>query len=67
MARAEVPGFTEKELNIVAEPWRLVITGKREWKEEVKVEEKKELPPDTERMQASMGPPSSRWKSSQKD
>jgi HSP20 family protein len=31
VARAEVPGSTEKGLNIVAEPWRLVITGKREW------------------------------------
>ena len=41
VARAEVPGFTEKELHIVAEPWRLVIAGKREWKEEGKVEEKK--------------------------
>jgi HSP20 family molecular chaperone IbpA len=37
VARAEVPGFTEKELHIVAEPWRLVIAGKREWKEEGKV------------------------------
>jgi len=36
VARAEVPGFTEKELNIVAEPWRLIITGKREWKEEAR-------------------------------
>jgi HSP20 family protein len=50
VARAEVPGFTEKELNIVAEPWRLIITGKREWKEEGKTEEKKELPLPTERM-----------------
>jgi HSP20 family protein len=24
VARAEVPGFTEKEINIVAEPWRLI-------------------------------------------
>jgi HSP20 family molecular chaperone IbpA len=51
VARAEVPGFTEKEINVVAEPWRLVITGKREWKEEGKIEEKKELPMHTERMQ----------------
>jgi hypothetical protein len=51
-------------VNIVAEPWPLVITGKREWKEEGKVEEKEELPPHTERMQTSMGPSSSRWKSS---
>lgn len=51
VARAEVPGFTERELNIVAESWRLIIAGKREWKEEVKIEEKKELPLHTERMQ----------------
>lgn len=50
VARAEVPGFTEKELNIVVEPWRLVISGKREWKEEVKLEEKKEPPLHAERM-----------------
>jgi HSP20 family protein len=50
VARAEVPGFTEKELNIVAEPWGLIITGKREWKEQDKIEEKKELPLHTERM-----------------
>lgn len=50
VARAEVPGFTEKELNIVAEPWRLIITGKREWTEEGKVEEKKEAPLHRERM-----------------
>jgi HSP20 family molecular chaperone IbpA len=67
VARAEMPGFTEKEVNIVAEPWPLVITGKREWKEEGKVEEKEELPPHTERMQTSMGPSSSRWKSSSKE
>jgi HSP20 family molecular chaperone IbpA len=67
VARAEVPGFTETELNIVAEPWRLVITGKREWKEEGKVEQKNELPPHTERMHTSMGPSSFRWKSSQKE
>jgi HSP20 family protein len=36
MARAEVPGFTEKELNITVEPWRLTITAKRELKEEKK-------------------------------
>ena len=39
LARAEVPGFTEKELNITVEPWRLTITGKNEFKEE-----KKEVP-----------------------
>jgi len=37
--RAEVPGFTEKELDINVEPWRLVITGKKEFKAE-----KKEVP-----------------------
>ncbi len=36
MVRAEVPGFTEKELDINVEPWRLTITGKREYKEEKK-------------------------------
>ena len=50
VARAEVPGFTEKELNIVAEPWRMVIIGKRECQEEAKVEEKKEPMLHTERM-----------------
>ena len=39
IVRAEVPGFTEKELDINVEPWRLVITGKKESKEE-----KKEVP-----------------------
>jgi len=34
--RAEVPGFTEKELQIVAEPGRLFITGKSEKKSEEK-------------------------------
>ena len=31
VAGAEVPGFTGKELNVVAEPWRLVasVNGKR--------------------------------------
>ena len=36
--RAEVPGFTEKELEIVAEPGRLFITGKTEKKSEEKRE-----------------------------
>jgi len=36
IVRAEVPGFTEKELDINAEPWRLVITAKKEFKEEKK-------------------------------
>jgi HSP20 family protein len=34
--RAEVPGFTAKELNISIEPRRLTISGKRETKEERK-------------------------------
>lgn len=34
--RAEVPGFSAKELEINAEPRRLSITGKRETKEESK-------------------------------
>lgn len=34
--KAEVPGFTEKELEINVEPRRLVITGKRESKKEEK-------------------------------
>jgi HSP20 family protein len=34
--RAQVPGFTEKELEIVAEPGRLFITGKTEKKSEEK-------------------------------
>ena len=40
IVRAEVPGFTEKELDINVEPWRLIITAKREF-----TEEKKELGP----------------------
>lgn len=34
--RAEVPGFTEKELEVNVEPRRLTITGKREAKKEEK-------------------------------
>jgi|ERR1700693_726098 len=34
--RAEVPGFTAKELEVSIEPRRLVISGKRESKEEEK-------------------------------
>lgn len=34
--KAEVPGFSEKELEINVEPRRLVITGKRESKKEEK-------------------------------
>ena len=33
VARAEVPRLAEREIHIVAEPWRLIITGKREWRE----------------------------------
>lgn len=44
IVRAEVPGFTEKELNIVCEPWRVVITGKKEVREEGKAEKKEEVP-----------------------
>jgi len=40
IVRAEVPGFTEKELDVNVEPWRLIITAKREF-----TEEKKELVP----------------------
>jgi HSP20 family protein len=36
--RAEVPGFTAKELEVSVEPRRLTITGKRETKEERKGE-----------------------------
>jgi HSP20 family protein len=31
--RAEVPGFGAKDLEVSIEPWRLIITGKREAKE----------------------------------
>jgi HSP20 family protein len=34
--RAEVPGFTAKELEVAVEPQRVTITGKRETKEEHK-------------------------------
>ena len=40
LVRAEVPGFTEKELDVHVEPWRLIITAKKEY-----MEEKKELVP----------------------
>jgi HSP20 family protein len=43
VVRAEVPGFTEKELNIVCEPWRVVITGQKEYREG-KAERKEEAP-----------------------
>lgn len=51
VVRAEVPGFTEKELNIACEPWRLIITAKKERKEEAKIEKKEEIPLRTETMQ----------------
>jgi HSP20 family protein len=41
LLRAEVPGFTEKELEITVEPWRVIIAGKKEYKEYK--EEKKEV------------------------
>ena len=36
LCRAEVPGFTEKELDVHVEPWRLILSGKKEFKEEKK-------------------------------
>lgn len=50
VVRAEVPGFTEKDLNIACEPWRLVITAKKEYREEAKPEKKDEIPLHTEKM-----------------
>jgi HSP20 family protein len=44
VVRAEVPGFTERELNIVCEPWRVIVTGKKEIREEGKAERKEEVP-----------------------
>ena len=49
MVRAEVPGYMEKELNISCAPWRMVITGKKEIKEEVKADKKEELAPYIEK------------------
>jgi HSP20 family protein len=43
--RAEVPGFTEKELDIHVEPWRVTITGKKEYEEKEFKGEKKEVTP----------------------
>jgi HSP20 family protein len=43
--RAEVPGFTEKELEINVEPLRVTITGKKEYEEKEPRIEKKELTP----------------------
>jgi HSP20 family protein len=51
MVRAEVPGYTEKELNILCEPWRLVISGKKEAREEAKTEKKEEIPAHMEKEQ----------------
>jgi HSP20 family protein len=44
IVRAEVPGFTEKELNITCEPWRVIVSGKKEVREEGKAEKKEEAP-----------------------
>jgi HSP20 family protein len=44
VVRAEVPGYTERDLNIMCEPGRLVITGKKDYKEEAKIEKKEEIP-----------------------
>lgn len=44
IVRAEVPGFTEKELHIVCEPWRVIVSGKKEVREEGKAEKKEEVP-----------------------
>jgi HSP20 family protein len=41
--RAQVPGFTEKELEIVAEPGRLFITGQSEKEKKSEEKEKKTL------------------------
>jgi len=51
VVRAEVPGFTEKELSVACEPWRLVITGKKEIREEAKIEKKEEMPAHLEKVQ----------------
>jgi HSP20 family protein len=50
VVRAEVPGYTEKELTVSCEPWRLVITGKKEHREEAKPEKKEEVALHTEKM-----------------
>jgi HSP20 family protein len=44
IVRAEVPGFTEKELNIVCEPWRVIVAGRKEIREEGRIEKKEEAP-----------------------
>lgn len=48
--RAEVPGFTEKELEIHVEPWRVTLNGKKEHEEKEFKGEKKETPVYTEKM-----------------
>lgn len=47
--RAEVPGFTEKDLEINAEPWRVTLLGKKEFEEKEHKGEKKEVPVYTEK------------------
>lgn len=47
--RAEVPGFTEKDLEINAEPWRITLLGKKEFEEKEHKGEKKEVPVYTEK------------------
>jgi len=42
---AEVPGFTEKELEVNVEPWRVTLSGKREYEEREMKGEKKEAVP----------------------
>ena len=49
VVRAEVPGYTEKELTITCEPWSLVIAGKKEYREEPRIEKKEEIPVHTEK------------------
>lgn len=48
--RAEVPGFTEKELEINVEPWRVTLNGKKEHEEKEYKGEKKEIPVYTEKV-----------------
>ena|SRR5215472_17494507 len=49
MVRAEVPGYTEKELNISCQPWRMVITGKKEIKERSRPTRRRNWPPTSRR------------------
>jgi len=48
--RAEVPGFTEKELEINVEPWRVMLLGKKAIEEKEFKGEKKEVPVYTEKV-----------------